>query len=528
MGTDKGLERNLCRRTNVGNLFTYKANIVPDKPALKFREKIYTYLELNQSANKLANALLKTGIEKGDRITILSHNCDNYPVIWIACMKIGAILAPINWNYKSDEIMYLMNHCEPTIFFVEDEFIDNIEELKGEIKSVKTYVKIQLGQNINTNGWLDYNELISGEKDSTEPEVLVYDDDPALLMYTSGTESAPKGVLKSHLDIMSSLMTVPINTLYQENDVQLVALPLFHYAGLWPIVSTAAVEGLLVIIHMPELEEILKITQKEKVNIWVWPVTIYVNLLQVPDFEKYDLKSLRMCNIFGSAVPPELIKKWKEINPGVLFQNGYGLTESSHICCITGDEYEANLNSVGKAKWGAVIKIFDKEGKEAPRGKVGEIVVSSPTNMLGYYRDEEKTAQTMKSGWLHTSDLGYMDEDGYLYFSDRIKDMVKTGGENVASAEVEKILYENSKVLEVAIIGLPHNIWVEAVTAVIVPVPGGDLKEDELMSWCKERMAGFKVPKKVIILDDLPKNPSGKILKKELREIYKDVFTSSS
>jgi len=273
MGTDKGLERNLCRRTNVGNLFTYKANIVPDKPALKFREKTYTYLELNQSANKLANALLKTGIEKGDRITILSHNCDNYPVIWIACMKIGAILAPINWNYKSDEIMYLMNHCEPTIFFVEDEFIDNIEELKGEIKSVKTYVKIQLGQNINTNGWLDYNELISGEKDSTEPEVLVYDDDPALLMYTSGTESAPKGVLKSHLDIMSSLMTVPINTLYQENDVQLVALPLFHYAGLWPIVSTAAVEGLLVIIHMPELEEILKITQKEKVNIWVWPVT---------------------------------------------------------------------------------------------------------------------------------------------------------------------------------------------------------------------------------------------------------------
>ncbi|MFC1823405.1 AMP-binding protein [Thermodesulfobacteriota bacterium] len=527
MNTVNSLEKNLCRRTNLGSLFTYNASVVPDKPALKFGERKYNYVELNQAANRLANALLNLGINKGDRATILSHNCDLYGIIWIACLKIGVILTPINWMYKGNEIMYVVNHCEPKIFFVEDILVNDIENLKKEIKSVKTYVEIQLSPKTDRTDWIDCDELISDEKDMSDPEVIIDDNDPALLMYTSGTESAPKGVLKSHLDIMSGLMTIPMNVLYQKDDVQLVGLPLFHFAGLWSVVSAAAIEGLLVLMYEPKLEDILELTHKERVNLWVWPVTVYVNLLQVPGFEKYELKSLSMCTIFGSAVPPELIKKWKEIRPGIQFQNGYGLTESSHISCIIGEEYEKRLNSVGKPKWGQTVKIFDEDGNEAPRGQVGEIVVRAPTNMLGYYRDEEKTAETMRGGWLHTSDLGYMDEEGWLYFSDRIKDMVKTGGENVASAEVEKALYEHSQILEVAIVGLPHSVWAEAVTAVVVPVPGENLKEEELIAWCKERMAGFKVPKKVFIVDELPKNPTGKILKKDLREKYKNAFSST-
>jgi fatty-acyl-CoA synthase len=239
----------------------------------------------------------------------------------------------------------------------------------------------------------------------------------------------------------------------------------------------------------------------------------------MPGFETCDLKSLRVCQLFGSPAPPALLDRWREIVPGVVFMNSYGQTEMTPLgSTISGAEFDERRDSVGRSMLPVELKIVGPDDRELPRGEVGEIVARGPNIMLGYLKEEEKTAYTHRGGWHHTGDLGRMDEEGYLYFVDRLKDMIKTGGENVASADVEVTLFRHPKVSDAAVIGLPDEVWGEAITAFVVPVPGESIEEKEFIAWCRENMARYKVPKKVVIVDELPRNPSGKVLKRELRE----------
>jgi fatty-acyl-CoA synthase len=241
----------------------------------------------------------------------------------------------------------------------------------------------------------------------------------------------------------------------------------------------------------------------------------------MPDFDQYDLSSLEQCVVFGSLAPPAVLEKWRRILPDAGFMNYYGQTEMSPLgTTLKPADFERKPASIGKAHMPLQVKVFDPRDNEVPAGEPGELVARGPAVMLGYYRDQEKTAETFRGGWHHTGDLVTMDEEGFIYFVDRVKDMIKTGGENVASQEVEAMLFKCPGVADAAVIGLPHEYWSEVVTAVVVPAPGQDLTEAGVIAFCKENMAGYKVPKKVIVLDALPRNPSGKILKKELRDRF--------
>ena len=336
-----------------------------------------------------------------------------------------------------------------------------------------------------------------------------------------GPRRPPKGVMNTHMNFVSTIPSALADTLIQRDEVMLGGIPLYHVAGMWMFTACTALGALTLLEYIPDLKEVLELTQEEKVTRWCWPTTVYINLPNMPGFETYDLKSLRVCQIFGSPAPPALLDRWREIVPGMIFMNSYGQTEMTPLgSSISGTELDERPDSVGRSMLPVELKIVGPDDKELPRGEVGEIVVRGPNIMLGYYKEEEKTAQTQRNGWHHTGDLGRMDEEGYLYFVDRLKDMIKTGGENVASADVEVALFRHPKISDVSIIGLPDEVWGEAITAVVVPAPGESLDEEEVIAWSKENMARYKVPKRVVIVDELPRNPSGKVLKRDLRKQY--------
>ena len=515
------MDQNLLTRNVVGDILHKSAARHPDKRVLRFRDRNYTYRELNETVNRCAHGLTKLGIQKGDRAAILAHNSDHFIIFWWALMKIGAVITPVNWMLKGEEIQYIIDHSEAKAFFVEDALIPSVVGIRDALKTVRTFGTIRLTGAEIPEGWMNIEDLWCESHPATEPEVEINHDDIATLLYTSGTEAAPKGVMNTHMNFVSTLPSAPANLLLQEDDVMLGGIPLYHVAGMWMFTACTALGALTLLEYIPDLAEVLELTQEEKVTRWCWPTTVYINLPNMPAFDEYDLKSLRVCVLFGSPAPPALLDRWREIVPGVVFLNSYGQTEMTPLgATIYGQELDERPDSVGRSMLPVELKIVGPDDEELPRGEVGEIVARGPNIMLGYYKEEEKTARTHRNGWHHTGDLGRMDEEGYLYFVDRLKDMIKTGGENVASADVEVALFRNRKIADVSIIGLPDEVWGEAITAVVVPAPGESIDEDEVIAWAKENMARYKVPKRVIVVDELPRNPSGKVLKRSLREKY--------
>jgi fatty-acyl-CoA synthase len=521
MGKASSLEQNLLTRNVVGDILLKSAARHPNKRVLRFRDRHYTYRDLNETVNRCAHGLTESGIRKGDKAAILSHNSDHFIIIWWALMKIGAVITPVNWMLKGEEIRYIIDHSEAKAFFVEDALIPSVAGIKDALKTVRTFGAIPLSGTEIPRGWMNLEDLWRTGLPATEPRVEINHDDIATLLYTSGTEAAPKGVMNTHMNFVSTLPSALADTLIQRDEVMLGGIPLYHVAGMWMFTACTAVGALTLLEYVPDLGEILRLTQEEKVTRWCWPTTVYINLPNMPGFETYDLTSLRVCQIFGSPAPPALLDRWREIAPGMIFMNSYGQTEMTPLgSSISGAELDERPDSVGRSMLPVELKIVGPDDEELPRGEVGEIVARGPNMMLGYYKEEEKTARTQRNGWHHTGDLGRMDEEGYLYFVDRLKDMIKTGGENVASADVEVALFRHPKISDVSIIGLPDEVWGEAITAVVVPVPGETIEEEEVIAWSKENMARYKVPKRVVIVDELPRNPSGKVLKRDLRKKY--------
>ena len=514
------LEENLIKRSVMGDILKKSAAKFPDNRILRFRDKNYTYREFNDIVNRCAHGLTSLGIKKGDMAAILSHNCDSYLLYFWALLKIGAVMTPINWMLKDKEIKDIVIHSESVFFLVEDNLIPEVMKIKSDLTCVKNFGYINLWNSDVPEDWLNFEDLCSDKYPSVEPELIIDDSDPALLLYTSGTEAAPKGAILSHGGFVS---TFPASLDLQiiPGDIILLGAPLFHRAAHYLAFSQFAMGNFLLLEYIPDMKEILELTQEEKVTHWSWPTTVYMNLPNVQGFENYDLSSLRVLGVWGAVVPPTLLETWKKIIPGIIYTHGWGQTElnGSGILNI-GKEFERNPESIGKPMTGMEVKIFGPDDKELPVGEIGEIVVRSKSVMTGYYKEKEKTAQTFRGGWHHTGDLGKYDEEGFLYFVDRLKDMIKTGGENVASADVEITLFEHPDIFEVAVIGLPDDLWGEAVTAFVTLNPGAKADENEIISWAKQNMAPYKVPKKVVFIDEIPKNPSGKILKKELREQY--------
>jgi len=517
------IQLNMLRRAAVGDILRRTARRHPDRVAVRFKNVTLTFKDLNEKANRFANAVSRLGVGKGDRVAIISHNCHQYAYCWFGLTKIGAIITPLNFMLRGSEIGYIINHSEPKMFFVEDSLIETVKNVPEKMESVQYFGCIKLGEGTKPEGWLDFDELVE-EGSSVEPEVEIHENEPASLLYTSGTEAAPKGVLNTHLNYYSTILSSQTDCDFRPDDVFLLSIPLYHVAGLHILLAAVNVGAKTVIQYLPEVEEILQLIEKEKVTQLVYPATLFVKLIQHPDVEKYDLSSVKKCLTFGSLMPSAIYERYKKLMPQAVWRNYYGQTELSPLgTTLQPEDFERKPTSIGKPHLTVEIRIVDDEDKDVPPGQMGEIVARSPSVMLGYFKDEERTKKAFRGGWLHTGDYGYMDEEGYLYFVDRKKDIIKSGGENVSSQEVEEVIFKHPKVAEAAVVGVPHPYWMEAVTAVIVPKKDVQVTSEEIIQYCKEKLAGYKVPKYVVFVDELPKNPSGKILKRVLREKFKDL-----
>ncbi|MBN2026289.1 MAG: long-chain-fatty-acid--CoA ligase [Actinobacteria bacterium] len=523
MSGNESLERNILRRFNIGDVPRRSAAKYPDLTSLVFMGQKITFAELNRNCCRMAHVFEKLGAKKGDRISFITHNCLTYIYSWLGACKIGCIVNPLNFMLKPNEIEYIVSDAGSRFFFVEDVLVPQVQKAAPNLTHVEKLgiIHINAPDTEVPEGWLNLNELFASETDVSEPMVETGDDDMCSLMYTSGTEALPKGVMNTHRSFFNTLLSGAADLNIRKDDAALLSIPLYHIAGKYLLLEFINLGCKLVLEYAPNPMEILELTQSEKVTYWVYPPTLYQILPSMPDFDSYDLSSLRKLVSFGAVMPVPILEQWKKLLPDSEWRNYYGQTESGPLgSTLQPDDFERKIDTIGTPHTGVEIKIFDDEDNEVPVGQMGEIVMRGPSVMKGYYNLEEKTAETLRGGWLHTGDLGKFDEEGFLYFLDRKKDMIKSGGENVASKEVEDVLYQHEKVMQVAVVGLPDDYWIEMVSAVIVPYPGVEVTEEEIVAFAKENLAGYKVPKKVMFMamEELPVLPSGKILKRELRE----------
>jgi len=512
------LQENLLRRATLGDVVTRSASRFPDRIALVSGQTPVTYKALNERACQAAHALMRLGIGRGDRVALMTHNCLEYVYLRLGMAKIGAVPVPLNFLLKGDEITFIVNNAEAKAFFVEDVLAGTVSGVKDKLPSVKTFGWIAIaGTGGAPSGWINAAGFFGGDYPVTEPEVLVESTDMASIMYTTGTEGFPKGVMTSHLNYFMTMLHIAVDVDLGRKDVLILDIPLFHIAGTTVLNSALAFGAKVLIDYAPNPVNILKKTQEERVTMWIYPPTIYQALPTVPGFANWDLSSLKKCVSFGSAMPAVVLERWRKIKPDIEWRNYYGQTESSPLGTTSSPE-DGDTSSIGAAATGATVKVFDEQDREAPRGTPGELVIRSPAVMMGYWRNPEGTKDALRNGWLHTGDIGYQNEQGRFYFVDRKKDIVKTGGENVSSQEVEAAILRHPKVAQAAVLGLPDPRWIEAVAAWVVLKPEQTATEQEIIGFCKEHLAAYKVPKKVVFAATLPQSPTGKILKRKIRE----------
>ncbi|MCF6390852.1 acyl-CoA synthetase [Mycobacterium sp. MBM] len=511
-----------ARSHALGDIPRRSARKQPAKTAIIDGEVSLTFAEFERLVDRATAALGDNGFGVGDRIAVLAHNCWQYAVLAFATARAGVVLVPINFMLTAAEISFILAHSRVTGFLVEADLVPTAEAAMRAGAPVPTTAALVLPGQTLPAGWADFDQWL--QTDSTAPSPHIDDDQMIRLMYTSGTESHPKGAMHSTRSLMGNYISSIIAGSMEGSDVEIHSLPLYHCAQLDNFLITDIYLGATsIILPKADPESVLRTIEKYGVTNYFAPPTVWISLLRSPVFDQVDLSSLRKGYYGASAMPVEILTEMRERLPSLRLWNFYGQTEMAPLASALGpDEQDAHAGSAGRPVINVETAILDDDNAPVEPGVVGEIAHRSPHLMLGYLDDEAKTADSFRGGWFHSGDLGYYDKHGLLHVVDRKKDMIKTGGENVASREVEEVIYRHSGVEEVAVFGLPHPTWVEAVVAAVVSRDGTDLTEDDLVAHCRTHLAGFKTPKQVFFVDALPKNPSGKLLKRVLRERFTD------
>lgn len=502
----------------------------PDKKALIFGDRSLTYSELEDQSNRVANALLGLGIQKYDRVAILAHNTIHHVLTWLGCCKTGAVYLAINYLLRGKDITYCINHSESTVFIVEDALYDLVKDVLDDMPTVKTLIWSSQGAGKPpvSDRFKDFDNWYQSFP-ATEPDTVLHIDDPCQMTYTSGTESLPKGVIISNQALMSQYMGAIIDGGYEPDDISVNALPIFHCAQRDVFLNPMFWIGATNILMSPEIDKILKTIADYKATVFFAPPTVWIGLLRHPDFGKYDLSSLKKCYYGASIMPVEVLKEIMKRLPGSKVYNYYGQTElAPYHTILKAKDAMTKLGSAGMAGLNMETRLEDDANLAITDiGVPGEICGKGPHALMMYFKEPQKTEEAMKGGWFHSGDIGVLDADRYIAVVDRKKDMIKTGGENVSTREVEEVIYQDSRVEEVAVVGINHPAWVEAVTAFVVPRRGEKISEQEIIDRCKKELAPFKVPKKIVLMDALPKTPTGKILKRDMRSSHKELFTQN-
>jgi fatty-acyl-CoA synthase len=509
-----------ARQNGLGDIPRRSAARYPSKTAIIDGELELSYLEFDTMIERVASSLMRHGLGVGDRCAILSHNCWEFAVVSFATARAGIVLVPINFMLTAQEVAYVLEHSEAKAMFAESGLVGVASEAL-DIAGAEAALRFVIRPEAEgaSKEWTSFESLLD-DTDAQQTFPCVGDDEPIRLMYTSGTESRPKGALLSSKSLLSQYVSCVVDGGMAHEDVDLHALPLYHCAQmdcfLGPDVYLGATS---VIAPGPDPTVVLALIEKHRVTKFFAPPTVWIGLLASDRFDSTDLSSLSKGYYGASPMPVEVLRELSDRLPDVQFWNFYGQTEMSPLATILQPHEQIEFaGSAGRPGLNVETRVVDDDDRQLPSGQVGEIVHRSPHATIGYFKDPEKTAEAFRHSWFHSGDLGYFDDNGYLTVVDRKKDMIKSGGENVASREVEEAIYLMDGVAEVAVFGVPDARWVEAVAAAVVLRDGASATADDVKAHVRLRLAGFKTPKHVQIVDELPKNPSGKILKRVLRE----------
>ena len=511
---------------NTLECLTIASAIVPDRTAILFDGRRFSYEELQQRSNRLANGLADLGVGSGDRVAVLQVNCNQMVEAYFAAARLDAIFLPLSFRLKGEELAALLLASSPSALLAGSRYMEMVEGLRGDGVVPR---KLVCMDGPGTAGWLGYEQLL-GE---ASPEELLYpagdDEDTTVLMFTAGTTGVPKGVMLSHQSFTSYLLSNVEPPDLEAEQRNLLSVPLYHIAGLQSVLAGIYGGRTLVMMRQFEPLEWMALVEQERPARTMLVPTMLKQLMEHPRFHDFDLSSLEVITYGAAPMPLPVIRQAIAEFPRARFINAFGQTETAstitmlppddHDLSGTPDEVEAKLKrlaSIGKPLEDVEVRIVNEDGADVAQGEVGEIVARGPRIMKGYWEEEGATRDAIRGDWLYTGDLGYQDGDGYIYLSGRARDIIKRGGEMVSPEEVEQVIMSLPGVEEAAVIGMPDIQWGEVVRAVVVRGEPG-LTEAQVIEHCMPRLAGFKRPESVVFVDELPRNPLGKVLKRELR-----------
>jgi acyl-CoA synthetase (AMP-forming)/AMP-acid ligase II len=496
----------------------------PDRPYAEMDGRVVTYHQADLRANQIAQALLAAGLVKGDRFSYLSKNSIDMAIMFFGASKAGIVPVPLNYRLAPKEWLYILTDSQAKLLMAADEFIEGIDSIRSELTNVHTFVDLS---DSGTENWSDYGAWLAQVPD-TKPDDYVAEGDQLYQMYTSGTTGLPKGAMLSQSAVDSNIQMIAAGLEMTTDDRFMVAVPMYHAAAAISLMTSARM-GVSIVVHR-EFDPAAVVNSLEKDRITsatLVPAMIQACLVGVPDIAERSYPHLRYLAYGASPIAQETLREAMRVFDCEFFQV-FGMTETT--AAATGLSAEAHrralsgepglLLSAGRAILGTQIKIVDEGDVEVERGTIGEICVKGPQLMMGYWNLPEETEKSLKDGWMHTGDAAYMDDEGYIYIQDRIKDMIVSGGENIYPKEVEDALFEHPAVADAAVIGIPSEQWGEAVLAFITLKQGEQVTADEFIEFCRPLLAGYKIPRKIEFIDQIPRNVTGKILKKDLREPY--------
>lgn len=502
--------------------------ICPDRPAVIQDGRALTYQQLYDRVKRLAAALAHHGVQPGDTIALLQVNTPQCLETYFATASLGAIYVPLNFRAKASELEYMINQSDAKVLLVGERYVSLIDDLRAHLAGVAHYLALD-GE---CAGWESYQAWMDSHTPEDAPSVEVPEESTTVLMFTAGTTGFPKGVMLHHNSFASYVLSNVSPADPEEEERNLLTVPLYHIAGMQAVMAAVYGGRTLVMQRQFEPGEWLALVERERASRAMMVPTMLKQILDRPDFGQYDLSSLKVITYGAAPMPIEVISRALELLPHVQFINAFGQTETAAtITALSPEDHHIppglpeperakrlkRLASVGKPLDDVEMRVVDEDGNDCPPGVQGEIVARGPRVMAGYWKDEEKTKATKRGGWIYTGDLGYVDEDGYYYLSGRASDLIIRGGENIAPEEVERVLAKHPAVDECAVFGVPDVTWGETVAAAVVFKKGQSASPEELMEWCRRELASFKKPERVLVLEELPRNPLGKVLRRELR-----------
>jgi fatty-acyl-CoA synthase len=517
----------VIHRQTIFDLLRRSAAREPTKTAIICGDVRWTYDELLDVTGRVAAGLADRGVVKGDRVAILARNSHAFVALRFALARLGAVLVPINFMLKPDEAAYILRHSGARMLATDSGLAECAKAAAAQDTKVEQLVWLPSEAPGESVAGMPTFDALAATR-TPLPDIAPAGADLAQIIYTSGTESSPKGAMLTHDAVLWQYVSCVIDASIARDDLMLHAMPLYHCAQLDVFLGPAIYVGATnVVTAKPTPDNLLPLIATHHVTSFFAPPTVWISLLRSPLFDTTDLSSLAKGYYGASIMPVEVMRELARRLPNVRLWNLYGQTEIAPLATmLPPEDLHRKPGSCGRTVLNVETRVVDDRMQDVRRDNraVGEIVHRSPQLMTGYFRDDERTRAAFSGDWFHSGDFATIDAEGYISVVDRKKDMIKSGGENVASREVEEAIYRKDGVSEVAVIGLPHPRWVEAVVAIVVPKAGAPLEEGDVLAHCANVLASFKVPKRVVFVETLPKNPSGKLLKRELRKQHERLF----